>query len=122
MYVGTTLEQFAANTDYRYFYGIRRTEQGELFLGKLDYFSKNDSISINKPGVVADNLPSFAEGEDFFEGRNVKHEIVYENLNYEQFVWGNNDIYYFVNDEGELILKIYESHTYESGVSSDGKN
>ena len=107
-------------SEVRYFYGLRRTDKGELFFGRLDQFNDNDSININKPGDVEEQFNEFTEGQDFFEGRDVDHELVYNNLNYEQYKWDNRNIYYYVNDEGELVARVNQKQTYNDGDSSSG--
>lgn len=119
-YIGFTPDQFYSTTTKRFFYGLRRTDEGELFAGKVDQLKKTDSLNINKPGDPAENFNNFQEDQDFFEGRNVKHNLIYENLNYEQFRWDNANINYYVNDEGELVAKVNQPHTYDNNSSSEG--
>lgn len=119
-YIGYSPDQILAGVENRYFYGIRRTDQGELFLAKVDQVKTNDSIVINKSGDSIDNFSNFREGDNFFEGRNVLHEKVYENLNYEQFQWSNKNIYYYVNEQGELVARINQSIVYDENSSSEG--
>ena len=119
-YSGTTPDHINGAIPDRYFYGLRRTDEGELFIGKMDQMSTTDSITINKPGDPTKNYPNFDEGQDFYEGRDVNHDIVYENLNYEQFKWDGRNISYYINDEGELIARVNHSFTYDDGSSSNG--
>jgi hypothetical protein len=119
-YVGMNPEQIYGEVENRFFYGLRRTDQGELFLGKVDQLKKDDSLTINKPGDPLDNYPNYTENQDFYEGRNVKHELVYKNLNYEQFKWNNKNIYYYVSEEGELVARINQKFTYDENSSSEG--
>lgn len=120
-YIGFTPDQiFSSLLDTRYFYGLRRTDQGELFLGKVDQLSKTDSLQINKPGDPAENFPNFNTGDDFYEGRNPEHVLIYENLVYEQFRWDNRNLYYYVNDEGELVVSINKKINYNNTDSSEG--
>lgn len=119
-YIGFTPDQIFKSLESRFFYGLRRTDQGELFLGKVDKVKKTDSLNINKPGDAANNFPNFQEGQDFYEGRNVKHELLYENLNYEQFRWDDSNIFYYVDEEGELTARINEIYTYDNNSSSEG--
>ena len=46
--------------------------------------------------------------------------IGYENLNYEQFRWDDRNISYYVNAEGELIVRINQKYTYDENSSSNG--
>jgi uncharacterized UPF0160 family protein len=119
-YIGTSAETVYGEVQNRYFYGLRRTDNGELFLGKVDQLKKTDSLTINNPGDPTENYPNFEEGQDFYEGRNVYHNLVYENLNYEQFRWDDRNVLYYINDEGELVLRINQNHTYTDGDSSNG--
>jgi hypothetical protein len=120
-YIGFTPEQIYGAVTNRFFYGLRRTDQGELFLGKLDQLKNDDSLTINNPGNTEDNFNNFEEGQDFFEGRDVKHRLVYENLKYEQYKWDNQNIYYYVNSEGELVVRINQGYNYTDTVSSSGE-
>ena len=104
----------------RYFYGLRRTDNGELFLAKVDQTSPTDSVQINVPGNSTGNYTNFDVGQDFYEGRDVYHNLVFENLNYEQYKWDDRSVYYYVNDEGELVVRINQKYTYDENSSSNG--
>lgn len=119
-YAGNDVTNVTGNIDGRYMYALRRTDQGELFFTKIDQMDSNASIQINKPGDPTQNYNDFEQGVDFYEGRDQNHEIVYPNLNYEQLRWDNRHINYYINSEGEFVLKFNEHHTYASDVSSDG--
>ena len=119
-YTGFTPDQIYRAVANRYFYGLRRTDDGELFLIKADQLKGDDTITVNNLGDPTQNYPNFEEGQDFYEGRDVNHEIVYENLNYEQFRWDDRNLYYYVNDEGELVVRINQSITYDENSSSAG--
>lgn len=119
-YIGNSPDNFYNGFSKKFFYGLRRTDNGELFLGKIDQTQKNATIQINNPGDPANNFPNFEEGQDFYEGRDVNHNIVYENLNYEQLRWDDRNMYYYINEEGELVVKINETHVYDDNSSSNG--
>jgi len=104
----------------RYFYGLRRTDEGELFLSKVDQTSPTDSVQINKPGDSTQNYDNIEVGQDFNEGRDVFHNLVFENLNYEQYKWDDRSVYYYVNEEGELVVRVNQKYTYDENSSSDG--
>jgi hypothetical protein len=119
-YTGVTPEQVFIATDSRFFYGLRRTDNGELFLAKADQLKKTDSITINKPGDMAENYTTFSQGVDFYDGRDDDHNLIHENLNYEQHRWDNRNILYYVNSEGELVQRINENYIYDDNSSSNG--
>jgi len=119
-YTGTTPDHLNEAIPDRYFYGLRRTDNGELFIGKMDQMSTTDGVTINNPGDPTKNYPSFQEGQDFYEGRDVNHNLVYENLNYEQLRWDGRNISYYINSEGELIARVNHSFTYDENSSSNG--
>ena len=119
-YTGTTPDHINGAIPDRYFYGLRRTDDGELFVAKMDQMSTTDGVTINKPGDPTNNYPSFEEGQDFYEGRDVNHNLVYKNLNYEQMRWDGRNISYYINSEGELIARVNHSFTYDENSSSNG--
>tara|TARA_R110000782_G_scaffold236026_1_gene322147 strand:+ start:877 stop:1251 length:375 start_codon:yes stop_codon:yes gene_type:complete len=119
-YTGFTPDHINEAVQDRFFYGLRRTDNGELFLSKSDQLKNEDSITINNPGDPTQNYPSFDQGQDFYEGRDVNHNLVYENLNYEQFRWDNRNLQYYVNNEGELVARINQNYKYDENSSSNG--
>jgi len=100
----------------RYFYGLRRTDDGELYMGKVDQLRADDQVSINNIGSTGDNMPDFDVGIDFYEGRDVDHNLVFDNLNYEQYRWDGRDLFYYINDAGELVIRINEGYQYPTGI------
>ena len=95
-----------------------------LLLGLVVFkyqLGQDDVVQINKIGDPTDNYPNFEEGQEFFEGRDYNHNLVYENLNYEQFKHDDRDIWYYINAEGELCVRVNEDHTYDDGASSSGE-
>lgn len=119
-YLGQNSDQIVASIQNRFLYGLRRTEHGELFLGKLDQMDANSSIQINKPGDNTNDYDNFEEGSDLYEGRDVNHTIVYSNLNYEQYRWQDKNIWYYVNSDGELVASVNRKIEYDDGSSSAG--
>lgn len=100
----------------KYFYALRRTDDGELYFAKVNQLSREDSIQINNPGTSDGNLPDFEQGVDFFEGRDINHDLAFENLNYEQMRWDNRNLYYYIDDAGQLCVRIDTKYQYPSGV------
>lgn len=103
----------------RFFYGLRKNENGSLFLVRSDQYKEADSIEINNPGDDSENYNDFEVGVDFFEGIDVNHNVVYENLKYTQYKWDDRAIFYYVDDEGQLVARVNNGYTYTPGVSED---
>jgi len=116
MIVGGDTSRYFDAMNPRFFYGFRRTDDGELYLAKLDQSKKTDVIEINTPGDSEENYPTFEEGIDYIEGRDENHEIVYENLNYEQFRWDERNLLYYIDDDGQLVVRINQSYVYPTGI------
>ena len=72
-------------------------------------------VQINRPGGTDGNYTEFYAGEDF-EGRNPNHVLVFDNLLYEQMRWDDKNIYYYVNSEGEVVLRINTKYEYDNGI------
>lgn len=115
-YVGASGNDLIAHTTNRYLYALRRTDAGDIFINKVDQISIDDSIQLNEPGDPRDNYTDFEVGVDFFEGRDVKHEQVFPNLRYEQYRWDDRNLYYYINDEGELVVRINQRYDYPEGI------
>lgn len=105
------LQQSLGNA--RYFYGLRRTDQGTLYMVKADLLELEDGVIVNQKGAPSQNYNDFTRGQDFFEGKDTEHKKVFDNLVYEQFRWDGRNLFYYINEQGELVLKVNESHTYE---------
>ena len=119
-YTGMSPDHINSSVQDRFFYGLRRTDNGELFLSKVDQLKTTDSITINKPGDPSENYTEFEQSQDFYEGRNINHDLLYKNLNYEQFRWDDRNIQYYINSEGELVARINQNYTYDENSSSNG--
>lgn len=104
----------------RYFYAVRRNQDGELFLVRSDQIKDDDSYVINVTGDPADNFEDFEVGIDFFEGTLQDHEPAYDNLKYTQYRWDDRSIFYYVDSDGQFVQRINQGLTYPSGISSDG--
>ena len=102
----------------QYFMGIKRNDDGEITFTLVNQLSREDSLSVNAVGDIANNYEDFDSGTDFYEGRDVYHNIVYENLLYEQYRWDNRRIYYYVDADGQLVARINTKYTYPTGISS----
>lgn len=103
----------------RFFYGLRKNENGSLFLQRVDNLKSNDSVQINRIGDEAENYNDFTVGVDFFEGVDVNHNQAYDNLKYQQYRWDDRAIFYYVDDDGNLCARVNSGVTYISGVSED---
>ena len=97
-YVGNSPSDVLNGFIKRYFYGLRRNDDGELFLIRLDQLGQADTaISINELGEADGNFPDFEEGIDFLDGLDEQHDILYANLRYPQFKWDGRSLLYYVD-------------------------
>lgn len=99
-----------------YLYALRRTDDGELYCAKVNQLSREDSITINNEGDPSDNYTDFETGIDFYEGRDIYHNKVYENLNYEQYRWDDRNLYYYIDESGQLVVRTNTKYQYPSGI------
>ena len=117
-YLGTSPETLLGDSP-RYFYALRKNENGSLFFVKNDNLTNPQSIEINNIGELEDNYNDFEEGVDFFEGINVNHQQMFANLKYPQYRWDNRNVLYYIDSEGQLVVRINQGYTYPTGVSED---
>ena len=102
----------------RYWYALRRNQDGELFIVRSDQLTDKDAYEINIPGDPADNFEDFEPGVDFFDGVDAEHEPEFENMYYPQYRWDDRSIFYYVDSQGQLIQRINQGYTYPTGTSS----
>lgn len=117
-YLGTSPENLLGDTP-RYFYGLRKNENGSLFFIKNDNIADDETIEINNPGDQSDNFNDYEVGVDFYEGIDVYHRKVFQNLKYQQYRWDERSIMYYIDDEGNLVVKVNQGYDYPAGVSED---
>ena len=77
-------------------------------------------LVINEIGPTEENYPFFEEGIDFLEGILDDHELNYKNLRYPQFKWDDRFLYYYVDNDGRLVIRINQNYIYPEGISSEG--
>jgi len=116
-YFGRTPVETLGNSP-RYWYALRRNDDGELYFVRSDQLIDDGSYEINTPGDIEENFEGFAPGTDYFEGIDAEHNKVFENLVYTQYRWDDRLMFYYVDDEGRLAQKIFGGHIYPDGVSS----
>tara|TARA_B100001287_G_scaffold17597_1_gene13063 strand:- start:9088 stop:9465 length:378 start_codon:yes stop_codon:yes gene_type:complete len=121
-YIGTSPTDVIGSFIKRYFYGMRRNDDGELFLIVADQLAGNqDSVTINELGIAEDNFLDFEEGIDFLDGIDANHNIVYKNLRYQQIRWDDRSLVYYVEpDTGQFVQRVTETYVYPDGISGTG--
>ena len=121
-YIGTSPTDVIGSFIKRYFYGMRRNDDGELFLIVADQLAGNqDSVTINELGIAEDNFLDFEEGIDFLDGIDANHNIVYKNLRYQQIRWDDRSLVYYVEpNTGQFVQRVTETYDYPDGISATG--
>ena len=117
-YLGTSPDE-ALGDSPRYFYALRRNDDGELFLVRSDQLKDKNSVELNIPGDPAENFEDFEAGVDFFEGISEDHEKLKTNMYWTQYKWDNRNMLYYIGlEEGRLIQRINQGYNYPNGTSS----
>ena len=121
-YIGTSPTDVIGSFIKRYFYGMRKNDDGELFLIVADQLAGNqDSVTINELGIAEDNFLDFEEGIDFLDGIDANHNIVYKNLRYQQIRWDDRSLVYYVEpNTGQFVQRVTETYVYPDGISATG--
>lgn len=123
-YLGNNPQDVLNGIIKRYFYGLRRNNDGELFLVRIDQLQSSDeetTVVVNDLGEASENFLDFEEGIDFLAGIDANHNVVYDNLRYPQFKWDGRSLLYYVDPtDGQLILRISEGYDYPPLISSAG--
>lgn len=101
----------------RFFYALRRNDDGELYFIRIDQLTGKESVDINLSGETGGNLPDFEQGFNYFEGIDSDHNIVYDNLYPQQYKWDNRSIFYYVNEQGQFVERTNQSYPYPDQIS-----
>lgn len=118
-YIGNNPQDALNGIIKRYFYGLRRNDDGEVFLIRLDQLQGGtNTIIINDLGTADENFPDFEEGIDYLDGIDENHDIVYDNLRYPQIKWDGRSLTYYVDDDGFFVQRISQGYDFPENVSS----
>ena len=96
-YIGqnNALSEVLGEGNPRYFYAIRRDDDGLLFFSKIDQLTDLGTITINNSGLTENDYTEFEYGVDFFDGRLAEdHSRPYSNLQWDQYRWDSKNVYY----------------------------
>lgn len=102
----------------RYWYALRRNDDGELYIVRSDQVTDNDTYTINEVGDPTENFEDFEPGIDYFEGVDAEHNKLADNMKYTQYRWDDRSIFYYVDSDGNLIQRINRGFSYPSGIST----
>ena len=114
-YIGqdNALSEVLGEGNPRYFYAIRRDDDGLLYFSKIDQLTDLGSITINNSGLTENDYTDFEYGVDFFDGRLAEdHSRPYSNLQWDQYRWDSRNVYYYINTAGEFIVRINQAYVY----------
>jgi hypothetical protein len=114
-YVGNenNLSDLLGNGNPRFFYALRRDDLGNLFFAKIDQIKDTETIVINDPGLTENDYEEFSYGTDFFDGRlESDHSRPKSNLHWDQYRWDNKNTFYYINDNGEFVVRINQQYNY----------
>ena len=117
-YIGTSPTESLGDSP-RYFYAMRRNDDGELFFVRSDQLKDTDAVELNLPGAIGETFDDFEAGIDFLDGIDSNHNVIYDNLKYRQYKWDNRSIFYYVDAQGQLVMRINKGYVYPIGISSN---
>ena len=112
-YVGSVALADLLGDSPRFFYALRRTDDGTLYFTRIDQLTSQAAIDINVPGSNDNNFEQFEYGVDFFDGRLAEdHSRPYPNLFFDQYRWDNKSCYYYIDNNGQLVVRVNQSYAY----------
>jgi len=122
-FVGGSPQDILQGLAKKYLYGLRRNDDGELFLTRVDQLDggNDNSIVINEQGTGEENFPDFEEGINYLSGIDENHDIVYPNLRYPQLKWDSRSLTYYIDPTtGQFVQRVSEDYVYPEGISTPG--
>jgi hypothetical protein len=106
--IGTSIDSYN-NSDPHYFYALRRNNDGDLYLCRVDINDNSEEVKLFGVDTPVEFENIAFPGEDYHNNRDPDtHELEYttEQVKYEQWRWDNRFISYYLNDDGEFIVAI----------------
>ena len=122
-YIGVSSDSFLNGFEKKFLYGLRRNDDGEVFLIKINQASPEDdnTIVINDPGPEDENYLDFEEGLNFFNGVDEDRNIEFKNLRYTQLKWDNRSITFYIEpDSGQFVQRVSRGFQHPDGISTPG--
>lgn len=116
-FVGKDIQTYLENhalKGKRYIFGLRRDEEGTLYLGVYDMGHGDDSFPLFD-GDTDLSFEAFELGGEWFEGRNEAHEVEFPLLTYEQWKSEGEKIAYYIDSNGNFVKAMYD-RPYETDV------
>lgn len=107
--------------ELRYFYALRKDDDGTLFVSRVDLNDKNDSINLfqNLPPVEFESFTM--PGDDYFDNRSdTTKELTHprDEVKYEQWRWDSRLLSYFIDGDGNFTIAINEDKNYAEEADS----
>ena len=115
-YIGNeiNLDNLLGQGNPRFFYALRRTDEGSLYFAKIDQLIATDTIIINDSGLSENDYSDFEYGVDFFDGRlEDDHSRPYTNFHWDQYRWDNKNAFYYIDNSGNLRVRINQEYIYD---------
>lgn len=100
----------------KYFYKLTRNNNSELIFTRIDL-----EEDFNVEEVIVDPELRTTESQHEFEGFDTDyvvvnidadHMIIDESLGRAQYKVRTDDLYYFVNEQGQLIVRVNQAYSY----------
>lgn len=95
----------------RYMYALRRNDDGDLYVARVDLNDSNDSLTLFN--IPAPEELEYYTGESYFSNRDpVTHELTYDpdHVVYEQWTYDSKLMQHYINAEGELVVEMGGSY------------
>lgn len=110
----TNIGNLLGTNNPRFFYAIRRDDDGLLYFAKIDQLKDVEAVTINDPGLNENDFEEFEYGVDFFDGRLAEdHSRPFLNLRWDQYRWDNKNAYYYIDENGEFVVRINTEYVYD---------
>jgi hypothetical protein len=111
---GQTVSEALGN-NIRYLYGLRRTDEGDLYFVSVDQLSRADSIQLDLSSISGNyDETGIMGGSDFMTGRDATHNLINQNITWEQLRWDDRRIYYYMDANGEFVARVNQKYNYNS--------
>jgi len=104
-------ESGSSSGDLRYFYALRKDDDGTLYVSRVDLNTKGDAVDLF-PNLPPAEFEGFTiPGDDYFDNRDATDKTLThprDQVKYEQWRWDERLLSYFINEDGVFTIAIGE--------------
>lgn len=97
----------------KFFYKITRNSDNDLILTKINTNASTEEIVLNDPSIAGEQHVFQGFGTDYTViNTDANHEVIDDPLGVSQYMIRNDDVNYYIDENGNFIARINKKYNY----------